>query len=389
MRYVVMLFVTFAGCGFSGSAATDGDSDPDGDDAVDVTDGDMDDADGDTPPIDGPPCESYSSIFDTCSLTHGGALVLTGENTFDTDSRELVHDDTPITVTAVQQSVAGGQVALILAESIRLDPGAVLRVVGSLPFGLAAQQTIELGDGAAIDASAGGAGARMCSEPGVGMADDGGASAGAGGGFGAAGAPGGAGDSDGGTTAGGVAGSMQPRPVAILGGCAGAAGGSKSQAGAGGRAGAGGGGIYVAARASITLLEDARITANGQGGGGGCDDCGAGGGGSGGMIFLESALVTANHLFANGGAGGKGGTSQADGEDGEDGPNAVSAAAGGTDGHFNGGNGGNGGWRDSTVGGSPEGAQRGGGGGGGGAVGYIRIVGDGARGETISPAAMN
>lgn len=380
-----MLFVTFAGCGFSGAAAADGDLDPDGDEAVDGADDTMDD----NPPIDTPPCESYSSIFDTCSITHGGPLVLTGENMFDTNSRELVHEGTPISVTAVQQSVAGGPVALILAESVRLDPGAVLRVVGSLPFGLAAQQTIELGDDAAIDASAGGAGARTCSEPGVGQADGGGASAGAGGGFGAAGGPGGAGDSDGGVTAGGAAGSMQPRPVAILGGCAGAAGGSESQAGAGGRAGAGGGAIYVAARESITLLVDARISANGQGGGGGCGDCGAGGGGSGGMIFLEAATITANHLFANGGGGGKGGTSQDDGEDGEDGRNAVAAAAGGTSGHFNGGNGGDGGWRDSNAGGSPENAQPGGGGGGGGSVGYIRIVGDGARGEQISPEAMN
>lgn len=385
-----MLFVTFAGCGFSGSAATDGDLDPDGDDMVDVADDDMVDPDGgDNLPIDSPPCESYSSIFDTCSLTHGAALVLTGENTFDTDTRELVHDGTTVIVTAVQQSVAGGQVALILAESVRLDPDAVLSVVGSLPFGFAAQQTVELGDSAVIDASAGGAGARTCSEPGVGEADGGGASAGGGGGFGALGGPGGAGDSDNGSTAGGAAGSMQPRPVALLGGCAGAAGGSKSLAGAGGRAGAGGGAIYLAAGESITLLGAARISANGQGGGGGCDDCGAGGGGSGGMIFLESATVTANRLFANGGGGGKGGTSQEDGEDGETGRNGVSAAAGGTDGHFNGGNGGTGGWRDSNAGGNPEGAQPGGGGGGGGAVGYIRIVGSGTPGEAISPASTN
>lgn len=142
--------------------------------------------------------------------------------------------------------------------------------------------------------------------------------------------------------------------------------------------GAGGGAIQLTALVSISFVSSTgRINAGGSGGIGGqtcaVHGSGGGGGGSGGMIFLESPLITGDgHLGALGGGGGEGasstGTVGAAGGD----ASTDTAGVGGSGLASDGGDGGGGAQADDGTPGADASSTSNGGGGGGGA-GHIFI----------------
>ncbi|HUJ61690.1 MAG TPA: hypothetical protein VLX92_24470, partial [Kofleriaceae bacterium] len=260
---------------------------------------------------DAPEC-AFSLLVDTCTLTPGMDLILSGDHTYATDQSTL--DGAPVAATHMRLSTPTGTVEALIVGKLELTANAKLRVTGSLPIAIVAFDTAQLDGGALIDLTAGGAGART-SCPGNAMPganQGGGAGGGGGGGYAAAGGNGGDGDSDDAQQSAGGAGGTPttPAPSGPLGGCPGASGGDGSNSG--GSGGQGGGAIYVVAKNAIALATGAGINAGGEGGQGGNrsfpneGDAGGGGGGAGGMILLETAsLQNGGTLAANGGGGGE------------------------------------------------------------------------------------
>jgi hypothetical protein len=149
-----------------------------------------------------------------------------------------------------------------------------------------------------------------------------------------------------------------------------------------GKGGAGGGAIQISSQKTILL--DGQILVGGGGGGGGyLEDligmASGGGGGSGGAVLLEAQTITlspSSLIAANGGGGGGGTTiSKATSGSGDNGPSSAAPAAGGS-GQGYGGNGGKGASPGYPAGtgeaGSASGAVHAGGGGGGG-LGVVRL----------------
>jgi hypothetical protein len=346
---------------------------------------------------DGPPgCVSFASQLDTCTLSGEGDLTLTGTNTYDTTMGRLLAGTTPVTITRMQIQGKAGPIELLVVHDFTITKNARLKAIGMHPLGILAYGTITLEDGAVLDASAGGGGARTSCSAGalVGSTNDGGAGGGGGGGFGGVGGTGGNGDADGTTpAAGGTGGVAVAKPAGPIGGCPGAKGGNGADPG--GSAGPAGGALYLVAKTRIDLAINAAINVGGGGGQGGrissfsFGDAGGGGGGSGGMILIESAIVRSDGvLAANGGGGGEASGDGDSGNSGTTGFASVSAAPGGSGNSGSGTDGGAGGALGMPNGVSVATIDNGGGGGGGGGVGYIVIASPSAVLSAASPTPI-
>lgn len=403
----VLLAIACAGCGFKGAQSSPGDADA----ADAIVQGDAPDAadaavaDGVDAPTDGL-CVSFSQLINTCALTFGDDLPITGPGTaqYNTETGVLSVNGTLVPVTHRSFTIEGVTIDAILAHNVTLTMGIALQAFGGAPLGaskpiaIIASGTVTLDDGAQIDVSDGGAGAfPVCSTPprsGSSVAPGIGGGGG-GGGFASKGGQGGLGNSDGPSTAAGGDGAASIGAAGPQGGCAGAAGGTGS-GGTVGAGGKGGGAIYIAAAGRIQLGNGAMLQAGGGGGHGGTHrslpdfgDAGGGGGGSGGMILLEAPQIVAPTagLFANGGGGGEGSITTDAGNDGQPGQITTTAARGGNGGPAEGGDGGDGGALASPQGENAPAPARRGGGGGGGSAGYIFLLSpDRQLSANVSPA---
>ncbi|MEW5741601.1 MAG: putative metal-binding motif-containing protein [Myxococcota bacterium] len=284
-------------------------------------------------------------------------------------------------------SVGTQTAVLIFADSLDVASNSTLRAIGARPLILAVRNgatingTIDVGStdvgGAGSDQDCGG-GFGMpggTATPGSNLT----AGGGGGGAFGTNGALGGPGN---GGAAGGDAGVALggTRLEPLRGGCRGGHGGR--QAGANGLRGRGGGAVQLTVGGTLQIAATGRVTAYGAGGTGGSSTSGSGsgggGGGSGGGILLEAAtlnLLMNGAITANGGAGGEGGGVDSTGSDGPGGSPNTSNPATTIDSSSCGGTGGSGGaGMAAPTGGGGEicnSSNSGQGGGGGGGVGRI------------------
>lgn len=331
------------------------------------------------------------------------------ESVFDSSSGEYTDWCGPEPVVVQLEQGAGLPLAVLLMDSLAVESGDTLRVVGDRPVAL-----VVLGDAridGTIDASARasmpGPGADFLCEsgplqlsgPGGDSGADVGAGGGGGGGFGGPGGRGGRG-ADGSVAVAGGRRAGNSALIPLRGGCSGGAGGSFDGVSAIAGGGGGGGALQISATG---LLDVTGVIAAVGGGGGASGEVsdGGGGGGSGGAILLEGAPLDVDSgalLLAGGGAGGGGQSGQsADSTPGDDGSrNSVAPAVGGTDtggGVSSAGDGGEGGALGQDP--APGGDGRtlligvpGGGGGGGGGGGRIRLNGAErcALGTGLSPA---
>ena len=343
----------------------------------------------------GPDCDSFTDQVDSCLLPPGSPLALAGTLTFDTATGELHNGSARIEITSVPLATRAGEIHAIVASTVTIAPGTMLRATGPRGFAIIASDSIAIGESALLDVSVGGAGARTSCPDGaaLGTALDDGAGGGGGAAFGGPGGRGGDGNYDGSAGAGGIGGvALATAPLGPLGGCPGAAGGYGDDPG--GLGGAGGGVLFLASATSITIAANAGLHAGGGGGSGGSrtsgqyGDAGGGGGGSGGMIYLEAPRVASTGTFAaNGGGGGEGSGFGSEGDPGDHGLLALDRASGGSGGSLSGTSGGFGGAM-ADLGGEPvTERQSGGGGGGGGGAGFIVVrAPDQDLGENVSPA---
>jgi hypothetical protein len=341
-----------------------------------------------------PDCDSFTDQLDSCLLPPASPLSLAGTLTFDTGTGELHNGSARLDIISLPLQTRGGEIHAIIASTVTIAPGSMLRATGPRGFAILASDTITIGDAALLDVSVGGAGARtLCPDgPALGTALADGAGGGGGAAFGGPGGRGGDGNDDGTASLGGNGGIALPTaPLGPLGGCPGAAGGYGDDPG--GLGGSGGGVIFLASATSITIAPDAGLHAGGGGGSGGTrtsgnhGDAGGGGGGSGGMIFLEAPLVTsAGTLAANGGGGGEGSGNRTEGAPGDPGQLAIARASGGSGGSLSGTSGGHGGAIADLRGDPVTTRQNGGAGGGGGGAGFVIIVApEQALGANVSP----
>jgi hypothetical protein len=337
-------------------------------------------------------CRTFSSQFDTCGDSSVVDVVIGTTATYDTATGVMVNGANTLNVPHLMVEGKAGPIDVLLVRDMRMAPNARLRVNGPRPLAIIAYGSVTLETGAIIDASDGGAGARMtCPNSAVaGIGNTGGAGGGGGGGFAAIGGSGGNGNSDGEAAPGGTGGEVVSMPAGPLGGCSGASGGNGDDPG--GVGGKGGGAIYIAAQTRIDIGTSAGINVGGGGGQGGRresfsdGDAGGGGGGSGGMIMLESPIVhSVGVLAANGGGGGEASGGSGGGDNGDAGVLGTAAAAGGSGDSSSGTDGGAGGAKASPNGVSVTAGGAGGGGGGGGGVGFIVIESDDAMISTTSP----
>jgi len=268
---------------------------------------------------------------------------------------------------ATTNAAAAGY-CVVAATAIQINNGQTLRGMGTRPLVLVSTSTLAV-DGTIDVASRStslGAGANSAACVAGTAADTGNSGGGGyGGSFGAKGANGET--SDGGN---GGAAPAAIVPTVLRGGCPGVKGGGQ---GAMGSAGAGGGSVALIAVTSISI--GGTINASGSGGRtGNIQRAGGPGGGSGGMIVLDSALISvagSGKIFANGGGGGGGNSTATQGSDGSE-PTSPAAAATAGGGGGAGGDGGPGSL--GSAGGAPPGnaTANGGGGGGGGGAGVIK-----------------
>ncbi len=362
-------------------------------DAPVITDDVPLDAPPDGIPIDG--CVTFSGQTNTCLLAPGSPMTLTGiEFIYTTGTGTLEQLDgngAVIATTNPAHTVVQGKagpIDVLLVSSFSLSPGSELSIVGTLPFGIVATQTITISG--RIDGS-GGAGRRSTQACGTsagssGTANATGGSGGSGGAMHSAGGAGGAGANSGA----GATTALSSVPLGPLGGCSGGRGGAGTMAGSGGSGGSGGGAAYLVSAAMISVPSGGIIEAagNGASGGGGAAGvgylAGGGGGGSGGMIWLEAPQLAIHGIVvANGGGGGEASGSTAAGNAGQRGRQSTLAATGGAGADAAGGDGGAG--SVSTTG-ATGGAGGTSGGGGGGGAGYIVLQGTkDLGGSTISP----
>jgi hypothetical protein len=321
---------------------------------------------------------SFSQQLDTCALTVGDPIDLTGDNSYDTNTGELTNSNGTTTVTVSRTAVTlvanGNSVDtdVIATSSFTIEPGASLRVMGPKPLVIVSFGTIDI-EGI-LDVGVAGPGARTANACGnaAGTAATTHSGGGPGGGGGALNGDGGTGGKGDQNNNGGADGADPGQRVAFpglpLGGCPGGAGGMPNS-GAGGQ---GGGSIDLIAKSMVVVGMAGRIQAGGGGGGMGLtSDGGAGGGGSGGIVLIESSSVMIKgQVDANGGGGG-GGAGNANGMDGMDGQLGMAPAMGGMKGG-NGTNGGGGGAAGNHDGLTAADSDVGAGGGGGGA-GFVAI----------------
>lgn len=331
------------------------------------------------------PCQSFSTLLDTCALPPPEmwapqlAFVSGVTHTYNAATHLLDGLPTPYALV----TTPAGSIDVLLAHQVMVGSGATFQLVGP-PGGNSAaivcDGAIEI-DGK-LTVAYGGAGARgpaTCSSSGgSGLAGSAGGGGGGGGGFGAAGGAGASGSNGSNASVlGGTGGAAMTLPVGLSGGCRGGAGGSGDTTanGTGGLGGDPGGAIALIAKTGITIAIGGGVNAAGAGGHGGrASNAGGGGGGAGGMIWIEAdTLDVFGTVAANGGGGGEG----AGGGNGSDGMSAglgPGPAAGGSGGALNGGDGGSGGGLASGAGDSATDLRTAGGGGGGGGVGFIVLI---------------
>lgn len=363
--------------------------------------------------------------FAPCAIgTPKPALVITASAspwTYDTTTLGgVLSDKTGVVLSSnvvVMQS-DNSMVAVLNVESLLVEQGAELDVIGDKPLLVASWSTIAVNG--TIDAGSSthetsatthvdgplrtGAGANRpgaCSgltgNPGATAAATGGSGGGGGGAFQGDGGNGTTGDTV--MVAGGMGGvRLSQPPVVIRGGCA---GGNSGTAGTSAviapatsasfsAGGAGGGAIELSAMTSLALASTGKINAGGAGGGGAPQGSavGGGGGGSGGYVRVEAPTITlAGTLAANGGAGGGSAPYAGQGNQGSNATLATQSAGGPV---FGGGNCGLAG-APGSVGGTFDGpdatgADSCGGGGGGGGAGFVFVAGSTVSGSpTVSP----
>lgn len=266
-----LVFGSLAACSFQHGSLTTGDSGAGGDDAP------GDSRSGDTP-LDA--CASFSTHLDTCApmVTPGGGLVLSGANSYNTDTLILTTSNGGTSIANQIVTTTDGEIVALLVSSFTLSNGASLRITGAnfhRAFGIVSYGHVQI-DGL-IDLTDHGAGWRddqTCSDLGLkghkGVDDNGGGSGGGGGGGGSGGmivlesamvsimgkiAANGGGGGEGADGSDGVDGTTGLLSTSRA---AGGAGG----AGEGGDAAAGGAGTNAAG-------QDATQLKNGGGGGGG------------------------------------------------------------------------------------------------------------------------
>ncbi len=345
------------------------------------------------------PCESRSSLFDSCSVqpTQGDLdLTTPGRYLYETDTGILTHKDgSTIEHQSMLIATPDGNVRIIITDNFSISADSSLHAQGVLPFGIVSYSSATIAGN--IDVSIGGAGKRVDCGPTAGSNggdENGGGGGGGGGANQARGGKGGEGNEDGDNQGSpGNPGEAIDLPDGVTGGCDGGNGGDGEDSG--GEGGEGGGALYLAAAQSITIEDTGSIAANGGGGqggqeqGGGFGDAGGGGGGSGGYIFIESPQVAVLGLIAaNGGGGGQGSGDGEEGQTGAPGSLSSSPAPGGNGGDSTGSDGGQGGAGTELPGQSVSESTVGGAGGGGGGVGYIRIRTMQLEGKSISPSPL-
>ncbi len=324
---------------------------------------------------------------------------------------------TVLSSNVVVTQADSSMVAMLNVESLVVEAGATLNVVGDKPLIIASWSTIVVNG--TIDAGSStyetsatthvdgplrtGAGANRpgnCS----GLTGTQGATAQSTGGSGGGGGGGYHGDGGNGTTGdtvmvpGGSGGlKIAQAPAVIRGGCAGGGSGTAGPTGfmspattttfsAGGN---GGGALELSAMMTLTLTGGAVVNAGGAGGGGAPQGsaCGGGGGGSGGYLRIEAPMIAlAGALSANGGAGGG---SSPYAFHGNQGGNAVTATQASGGAAYGGGNCGLAGAAGSIAatfdGPDATGADACGGGGGGGGAGFVFVAGTTTGSAVISP----
>lgn len=336
-----------------------------------------------------------ASQTDPCMLPAGTGVDITANSTFDTDAGVLTLDSDGSTIPVVVKNVTGpaGPLELIVATTLKIEPGATLRAKGTVAFGSIAFGSIDIGGIIDVSSNATSLGAGeptpystndvACGAHSGGRSPTDDASGGGGGG-GAQGAGGVGGSSP--STTGGVAGTaVTPIPLGPVAGCHGNRNGNVITMTVFG--GEGGGAVYLAGT-SIIVAAGGGVNAGGQGGEPnmlGTDSL-AGGGGAGGTIMLEASAITiAGTLAANGGGGGQGAIGAGSASPGTDGQLSGSAAPGGAGG--TGALGGAGGAGATLVGGAGTTTATGnsGGAGGGGGAGFIIIHGTLTGTGVISP----
>ena len=312
---------------------------------------------------------------------YGNGLVRICLATEPSDDRTLTGQlDTgtsPLCALATDVTSGGAGVCIVAGARLTVPAATTLRVVGTRPLVLIAQETITIAgtvDAASHRGQPAGPAANFSGC--IGGSSPGSNGGGAGGSFAGVGGAGGGPNQS-------AAGGSLPSPTMLHGGCPGTDG-----AGEGSTPGAGGGAVYLIARTAIDVAGS--INASGAGTDRDDDSASAGGGsggGSGGMIGLDAPSVNvAGIVFANGGGGAEGD----DASPGRTGADPIGGAAGsGGTGSSSGGAGGNGGAGAVADGGAGAAGLPGvsGGGGGGGSVGIILLFGTRIGTGTISPPA--
>lgn len=338
-----------------------------------------------------------------------GALDLAapGGYTFDTTSGTLSGPGGIIALPTGTTTRIEGPYRVLALGSLRLGPGATLRVRGNRALVILAGTTVTVEDGATIDLS-GGCGAMdpSCAGPGGGLgAASAGSTAGGcgGGGNGLDGAAGTDSEAGGGGGGFGTAGAFSAGPGVgqglggiacgttmlepLQGGSGGGVGGLAGAVRGGGRGGGGGGALQLTAFGTITIA--GTITAGGGGGESGhivdpMTGGGGGGGGAGGAILVEALHVAITGTLAANGGGGGGNAPDVTGH-GETGRPNTTCAQGGEPSVDS--RGGTGGCATALPSSGGTISDRGG---GGGAVGRIRVSGpDRTITGATSPAAVS
>lgn len=336
------------------------------------------------------------SNFDSALLSPPDASVIFNCGTTQFDSSNLASPWTNWCggnrpTVAARTQTAGEEVAIVTFDSLNLQPGNTLRLVGNRPviFAVLGDATLAGDVHVGANGTTPGAGGSTILTPkahcgaatgGPGTCSSGSSTCGGGGGgaFGTAGAIGG-GSAQGANGGGAGTPNGNAAIVPLRGGCSGGRGGTTSSSDLGG---AGGGAFQLSAAGKLSV--QGRIYSPGGGGAAGNQsggqNGGAGGGGSGGAILLEGRIIELKNatLTANGGAGGSGdgnnGNGSGAGNPGADGLIGSLAGAPGGQSNNAGGSGGDGGTATLLPTRGADGTGGNGSGGGGGAgVGRIRL----------------
>ncbi len=384
------------GCAFDGSVPTESP-----DDSAPGSEMPPDD------PVDEELCSTWQpTLFDACALAEPDSALSLGPGLhfYDTDTGKLISPNGTRTFDAAHLQIGNVVVHAISLESLTVQAGAELRLVGKRPLLVASWSdatiaglinlSANLNGPSGTHESAAGAGVGCPSRQLLAGSDNTeGSSGGAGGSLGEPGGSGGAGAQDGEPSTPGNPGGAAIHTTwapSIGGGCAG------GDSGIGtvfepeddpedgevidlGIGGSGAGGFHIAALGRLELGGD--ILAVGAGGSTGIDFGGGGGGGSGGLVALEaSELVDIGSTAYITVAGGGGGAGTAHDDLGGLGLSGSNGGLGGLADHGHAGNGGAG---STAIAPAVDGnAADDSGGGGGGSIGIIAIY-EGGRLDSV------